>query len=46
MKGVTSEDNLANYFGGRRSPDYLDPAKLNHKIKSIKAALKLAERHN
>ena len=44
MKGVSSEDNLLEYF--RPSADRIDPHKLNHKIKSIKAALKLAERHN
>ena len=44
MKGTTSEDNLMNYF--KTSPDKVDPIRLNQKIKSIKAALKLAERHN
>jgi hypothetical protein len=47
MKTVTSEDNLSGYFlGDRHSGDVIDIAKLNRKIKSIKSALKLAERHN
>jgi len=47
MKTVTSEDNLSGYFfAEKRSGEVIDIAKLNRKIKSIKAALKLAEQHN
>ena len=47
MKTVTSEGNLSAYLRNNRySPEVIDVAKLNHKIKSIKTALKLAERHN
>ena len=47
MKTVTSEDNLSGYFlGDRRTGDVIDIAKLNHKVKSIKSALKQAEKHN
>jgi hypothetical protein len=43
MKTVTSEGNLSGYFAVRGE---LDIDKLNRKIKSIKSALKVAERHN
>lgn len=43
MKTVTSEGNLSGYFAIRGE---LDIEKLNHKIKLIKSALKVAERHN
>lgn len=45
MKTVTSEDNLAGYVD-RRHAELIDPASLNRKIKSIKSALKVSERHN
>jgi len=47
MKTVTSEDNLSGYFlAEKRTGEVIDIVKLNRKIKSIKAALKLAEQHN
>jgi hypothetical protein len=47
MKTVTSEDNLSTYFmQDRQKLDYYDMNKLNKKIKSIKTALKIAEKHN
>jgi hypothetical protein len=46
MKTVTSEDNLTRYLHGERALEVIDPCALNRKIKSMKAALKLSERHN
>jgi hypothetical protein len=50
MRTAPSEDHLSYCLHPRRSPpaspELLDVAKLNHKVKSIKTALKLAERHN
>lgn len=43
MKTVTSEGNLSGYFA---LPAEAQMDKLNHKIKQIKNALKMAERHN
>lgn len=44
MKTVISEGNLSNYYLSK--VDVVDIDKLNTKIKSIKTALKLAEKHN
>lgn len=44
MKTVTSEGHLSAYHD--RNREVLDIDKLNSKVKSIKNALKVAERHN
>jgi hypothetical protein len=46
MKAVISEDNLSTYFLEKKDLDLIDISKLNRKIKTIKSALKLAEKHN
>ncbi len=44
MKTVISEGNLSGYYLNK--VDVVDIDKLNRKIKSIKTALKIAEKHN
>lgn len=47
MKTVTSQGNLSGYYISDKSKlDIVDISKLNKKIKSIKTALKIAEKHN
>jgi hypothetical protein len=46
MKTATSEGNLARFVTAERGLELIDPAALNRKIKSMKSALKLSERHN
>lgn len=46
MKTVISEDNLSAYFLEKKDLDLIDISKVNRKIKTIKSALKMAEKHN
>ena len=46
MKTVISEDNLSAYFLEKKDLDHIDISKVNRKIKTIKSALKMAEKHN